>query len=316
MKALRFRQYGPPSALALETLPDPVPAPGEVLVAVHAAGINPSDVKNVAGLFHTPPPRTPGRDYAGVVVSDGPWQGREVWGSGAGLGTARDGTHATRLCVPEDSLSHKPAGLTMAQAASVGVPWVTAWEALVGTAGIRDGETLLVVGSSGAVGQAAVQIARWHGARVIGLARSAGAVAADAFVPLGEGDVQARILDLTGGQGVDLVLDTVGGECFEPALQTLRPGGRQIVMASSGSRRVSFDLIDFYHRQTRLIGLDTMKLDGPHLAAILDELSQGFSSGALRPAPVDTWPLDQAVNAYTAVEQRRSRNRNVLVMGG
>jgi NADPH:quinone reductase-like Zn-dependent oxidoreductase len=314
MKALKFRQYGPPASLMPEELECPQPAPGEVLVQVYAAGINPSDVKNLAGLFNTPLPRVPGRDYAGVVVSEGPWQGREVWGSGAGFGTQRDGSHAGFVCVPEAGLSHKPAVLGMAEAASAGVPWVTAWQALVGAAEIRAGETLVVIGSQGAVGRAAVQIAHWRGARVIGVGQSAEASEAGTYLRTGDGDLGEQVRQHTGGRGADLVLDTVGGAMFEAALSSLRHGGRHIAIASTGSRRVSFDLIDFYHREARLIGVDTMKLDSARIAAILDELAQGFARGVLRPAAIDTWTLDQAAEAYSAVEQHRSRKRNVFLM--
>jgi NADPH:quinone reductase-like Zn-dependent oxidoreductase len=295
-------------------MPDLAPVTGEVLVQVSAAAINPSDIKNVAGVFGTETPRTPGRDYAGIVVSDGPWQGKAVWGSGAGFGTRRDGSHATHILVPEDSLSEKPAGLSMVQAAVVGVPYVTAWEALVTCAQIRPGETLLVVGSSGAVGRAAAQIAHWKGAKVIGADRTGTSTGLEQAIDTREGKLTDQVIALTGGRGVDLTLDTVGGELFEPALTALRIGGRHVAITSSGPRRVSFDLVDFYHRQGRLIGLDTMKLDGPRIAAILSELRLGFDAGALRLGEIDTWPLARAVEAYKAVDQRLSRHAKALVM--
>ena len=99
MKALRFEKYGPPSVLSIQELRVPDLKPGEALVELHASAINPSDVKNVAGAFKAPLPRIPGRDYAGVVVSGDGWKGKEVWGTGAGLGVTRDGTHAQYLVV-------------------------------------------------------------------------------------------------------------------------------------------------------------------------------------------------------------------------
>lgn len=314
MQVLQFKQYGPPSALTLVDQPIPTLAPGDALVKVSAAAINPSDVKNVSGFFGTPVPRTPGRDYAGVVESDGPWHGKAVWGSGAGFGTRRDGSHASYLVVPEDCLSEKPAALSMVQAACAGVPFVTAWEALVTVAQIQAGETLLVVGSSGAVGRAAVQIAHWKGARVIGADRGGVASGLEQVIDTRQENLTQQVRALTGGRGVDLTLDTVGGEMFEPALTSLCIGGRHVAITSTGPRRVSFDLIDFYHRQGRLFGLDTMKLDGPRIAAILSELRQGFESGALTMGEIDIWPLSEAVQAYTAVEQRLGRHAKALVM--
>src|SRR5258707_11061966 len=134
MKALRFETYGPPSVLSLQEISIPDLKPGEILVEVHASAINPSDVKIVSGLFSPTLPRTPGRDYAGVVVSGDRWKGKEVWGNGAGFGVIRDGAHAQYVIVPSDWLSEKPHHLSMEQAASIGVPYITAWSALVDAA--------------------------------------------------------------------------------------------------------------------------------------------------------------------------------------
>ena len=123
MKALRFDRFGPPDVLSLQEMPVPDLKPGDVLVDVHAAAINPSDVKNVAGRFNASLPRVPGRDYAGLVVAgDPPWKGRAVWGSGFGLGVTRDGTHAEYLAVPSDWLSEKTARLSMEEAAAWASP--------------------------------------------------------------------------------------------------------------------------------------------------------------------------------------------------
>ena len=182
MKALRFAKYGPPSVLSLGDVAAPVLKPGEVLVEVHAAAINPSDVKNVAGTFDATLPRTPGRDYAGVVIEGDGWKGREVWGSGEGLGVTRDGTHAQYLVVPSGWLSQKPSNLTMEQASTAGIPYLAAWSALVDAADIRAGETVLITGALGAVGRAATQIAHWKKAKVIGADRSDGEVVREAAV--------------------------------------------------------------------------------------------------------------------------------------
>src|SRR5437762_6924037 len=157
MKALRFTQYGGPSVLSLEECDTPRPDPGESLVEVHAAAINPSDVKNVAGAFKSPLPRTPGRDYAGVVVA-GEGKGREVWGSGPAFGVERDGSHAQFVLLPAEWLADKPAGLSMQQAASIGVPFLVAWNGLIDAAQLRKSETVLVTGAAGAVGRAVIQI--------------------------------------------------------------------------------------------------------------------------------------------------------------
>ena len=155
MKALRFRRFGPPSVLAIEEVPPPEPLDDEALVQVKAAAINPSDVKNVSGHFSgTTLPRTPGRDFSGLVVAARKYQGQEVWSSGPGLGVTRDGAQAEYVTVPEEALSLKPGNLGLEQAAAIGVPFLTAWCCLVRAAQLEAGETILIVGEAGAVGQA------------------------------------------------------------------------------------------------------------------------------------------------------------------
>jgi NADPH:quinone reductase-like Zn-dependent oxidoreductase len=313
MKALRFETYGPPSVLALQELPVPNLGPGEALVELYASAINPSDVKNVAGVFKASLPRVPGRDYAGVVVAGEGWVGKEVWGSGAGFGVTRDGTHAQYIAADLDSLSEKPSHLSMQEAAAVGVPYLAAWSALVVAADIQAGETVLVSGALGAVGRAAIQIAHWKKATVIGADIAGGASDADGFVNTKESDLAVEVRGLTDGRGVDLVLDAVGGPMFEPCLRSLRVGGRQVAIASLGSGRVEFNLIDFYHGLHRLIGVDTLKLTGPEIAKIMDDLRPGFEGGHLRTSALQTWPLDQAIDAYEAVAKGDGPNKHVLL---
>ena len=313
MKALRFEKYGPPSILSLQELPTPVPKPGEALVELYASAINPSDVKNVAGVFKASLPRIPGRDYAGVVVAGEGWVGKQVWGSGAGFGVTRDGTHAQYLAVALDSLSEKPSHLSMEQATAVGVPYLAAWSGLVTAGDIQAGETVLITGAQGAVGRAATQIAHWKKARVIGADIVSGPSDADAFINTKESDLTVEVRGLTDGRGVDLVLDAVGGPMFEPGLQSLRVGGRQMAIASLGNGRVEFNLVDFYHGLQRLIGVDTLKLTGPHIAKIMDALRAGFEDGDLSVSAVQTWPLDHGIDAYEAVLKGEGASKQVLL---
>jgi NADPH:quinone reductase-like Zn-dependent oxidoreductase len=285
---------------------------GEALVKVAASAINPSDVKNVAGAFRASLPRIPGRDFAGVVVQGHRWEGREVWGSGANFGVGRDGAHAEYVAIETANLSEKPAQLSMAQASAVGVAYQAAWLALISAAKLQPGETVLVTGALGAVGRAATRIAHWKGAKVIGASRSRAPSEADILVEVGGCDLAAEVKSLTGGSGVDVVLDAVGGPMFEPALRSLRTGGRQVSITSTGGGRVGFDLGDFYHGALTLIGVDTMKLTGPKVADIMNALREGFEAGDLRAPEVETWPLQDAVAAYGAVEKGAARRRQVL----
>jgi NADPH:quinone reductase len=313
MKALRFEKYGPPSVLSLQELSVPDLKPGQALIELHASAINPSDVKNVAGVFKASLPRVPGRDYAGVVAVGEGWKGKEVWGSGAGFGVTRDGTDAQYLVADLDSLSEKPVRLSMAEASAVGIPYLAAWSGLVDAAEIQDGETILVTGALGAVGQAAIQIAHWKKAKVIGADRHDRASDADSFVNLQSKDLVVEVKSLTDGKGVDLVLDTVGGPLFESCLRSLRLRGRQVAIASVGNGRAEFNLVDFYHNLGRLIGVDTLKLTGPQVATIMDKLRPGFDNGQLRPSAVKTWTLDQGIDAYASVEKGGSSSKQVLL---
>jgi NADPH:quinone reductase-like Zn-dependent oxidoreductase len=305
MRALRFHQKGDLASLRVEDVPTPTPPPGEVLVRVRAAAVNPSDVKNVLGAFpQTTTPRTPGRDFAGVVeAGTSPWAGREVFGAGGGLGFTRDGTHAEFVCVPVEGVIDKPPGLSFEQAAAVGVGYLTAWSALVTAAALRAGETALILGVTGAVGSAAAAIGRRLGARLLGTVRTPAEVPAvsslvDRVLDLSSGPLPDLALEATDGLGADLVLDVVGGPLFEPCMRALAHRGRHVVIAAAGKPEVSFDLGDFYHREGRLLGVDTLKLSPAESAAILRRLAPGFAEGAYPPPSVAPCPLADAPTAY------------------
>jgi NADPH2:quinone reductase len=317
MKALRFEKYGPPSVLSIQELPVPDHLKtGEALVELRASAINPSDVKNVAGAFKASLPRIPGRDYAGVVVAGDGWKGKEVWGTGAGFGVWRDGAHAQYVVVGSDGLSEKPAHLSMAEASTVGVPYLAAWSGLVDGANIQAGETVLITGALGAVGRAATQIAHWKKAKVIGADIFDNPSDVDVFVNTRTKELPAEVKALTDGKGADLVFDAVGGPMFEPCLKSLRLGGRQVAISSVGNGRVEFNLVEFYHNALRLVGVDTVKLTAAAIAKIMNELRAGFEGGYLRTAPVQSWSLDRAIDAYTAVEKGTGSNKQVFLPHG
>jgi NADPH2:quinone reductase len=320
MKALRFAQFGLEN-LRVEDLPAPVRDDGEVLVEVHAASINPSDVKNVQGrMQQTTLPRTPGRDFAGIVVA-GPAElkGKSVWGSGGDLGFTRDGTHAEVLAIPREAVAESPAALSMEQASSVGVNYLAAWLGLIGRAQLRRGETVMITGVSGGVGSSVAKIARTLDATIIGVDRKP--PSHDTIDELGlavalgseTDDVPARVKDFTGGKGVNVVFDAVGGALFETCLKCLGADGRQVNIASVPERRVSFDLIDFYHRRLALFGVDTLALNAAQSTEILNSLKPLFESGKLTaPAIAQVCPLDDGPEAYKAVDQGKIKGKIVL----
>jgi len=300
MKALRFHSFGSPDVLAIEEIGKPTPGPGETLVQVQAAGINPSDISNVAGKFKaTTLPRVPGRDFAGIALG-GPWNGRTVWGSVPGFGIARDGSHAEYAVVPDEALSIAPPNLLPQQAAAVGVPFTTAWGALMIAAELQPGEAVLITGAAGSVGRAATQIALWKGARVIGGTLNGAAVPGLPLVVDTANDMPTHVFALTEGKGADIVFDTVGGSVFEPSLKSLGRGGRQVAISSPKEPRVSLNLIDFYHNESRLIGFDSYAFSYREAAGILDQLRTGFESGALIAPQVKTVDFENAIDAYKA----------------
>jgi NADPH:quinone reductase-like Zn-dependent oxidoreductase len=314
MKALRFAEFGLPSVLRIEKIAIPEPGQGEALVRVKAAAINPSDVGNVAGHFKkTTLPRTPGRDFSGIVAKGKHHEGNEVWGSSPTLGIVHDGSHAEYVIVPAETLSLKPKSLSMAQAAAIGVPYITAWASVVSAAQVQAGETILVIGAGGAVGQAATQIANWKKARVIGADITSDPIpGTEAVVNTKSEDLRQRVLELTAGKGVNAVFNTVGGPLFEPALQSLAFGGRQVVISSAGNPIVSFNLVDFYHNFSRLLGVDSYGLTPQQVAEIANELQGGFETGALKPPAIEIVPFEKAVDAYTRVADRQAKVKQVL----
>jgi NADPH2:quinone reductase len=310
MRALRIARFGPPHELAVAAVPDPAPVPGEVLIEVRAASVSPFDVKNAAGaIAATTLPRILGRDFAGLA------DGIAVWGTGGGgMSVTRDGSHAERLVRPRGAVRPKPANLSFEQAASVGVSYTAAWLALVRHANLQPGETVLIVGAAGSVGSAAIQIARWRGARVMGVDRNPSAeLSAEEFIAAAQPGWDGAVRERTSGIGADVVFDMVGGERFELGLRALRHGGRATVISSPAQPRVSFNLIDFYHNELTLMGVDSLALSPEDGGDLLDELRPGFESGALTAPRVRTFPLEQARAAYAAVAQGTAGAKVVLV---
>ena len=337
MDAVVMEAGGPPAqSLAHRSVPVPEPGLGEVLVEVHAAAVNPLDIANAAGLLGSPLPMIPGGDFAGVVVSEGAHQGEEVWGCGPALGMAlgekRPGTHARFVVLPQAWLSRKPERLTMTEAAAVGRSHFTAWQALINSLVLQPGETVLITGGSGLVGQAATAIARWRGAKPIVVGRrrpagvehfidisstdisSTGSGSGSGSTDSGSTDIRAAVLDLTDGRGADTALDTVGGALSDPTVRSLRPEGRMVVIAAGApDRQASVPVSEIISRQLHLTGLATVFLDGADVAHIFDQLRPLFERGFLVPPAVKTWPLDDAVQAYQAVLDGSAGIKQVLL---
>jgi NADPH2:quinone reductase len=309
MKALLFDHTGDLAALRLADQPTPPLLPGEVLVRVRAAGLNPSDVKNVLGRFpYTTVPRVPGRDFAGVVI-EGPeaMVGREVWGTGKELGFVRDGSHAELLAVPADGVAAKPESLSFAQAASCGVPYTTAWDALE-RSGANARESLVVIGAAGAVGRAAVALGLWRGARVVGAVRRtehAESLRAQGLpvIVLGAEEAFPDAVRQHFPAGADVIFDTTG--FWLPAsVPALAPFGRIPVIAAPVEGLVSLPVLALYRRGGSVVGINSLLHDTRACALMLARLGPAFDSGRL-PAPdgIQERPLENGVAAYGDVHR-------------
>lgn len=288
----------------------PRPGPGQVLVEIMAAGVNPSDVK--ASLGHMPHavwPRTPGRDFGGIV-REGPSSmiGMEIWGGGGELGITQDGSHAKWMVLDQKAVRAKPANFTMQEAGSIGVPFITAYEGLCEAGGVQPTDVVLVCGGNGKVGQAAIQLATMAGAKVFAVEYNEQPLLAHTNAPVemlnsAKDDVAAIVREKTGGHGADIVFNTVGSPYFEIANNAMAKQARQVFI-STFDRAVPFDIFNFFRGRHKYIGIDTLALSSVEGARIFDKLKPKFEEGKLKPFPINpatVYGLSDAAKAYASV---------------
>jgi NADPH2:quinone reductase len=298
----------------------PRPGPGQIVVEIKAAGVNPSDVKAALGSMpHAVWPRVPGRDFAGIVRA-GPQEliGCEVWGGGGELGITQDGSHAKWITLPQAAVRPKPHNLSFEEAGSIGVPFITAFEGLNEAGSVQPWDTVLVFGANGKVGQAVIQLATMAGARVFGVEYKPmpykGHTSAEIeMLDASSEDVAATVRDKTGGNGAKIIFNTVGSPYFETAGKALADQGRHIII-STFEPKVPFDIFGFYRGRHRLIGINTLALDSVRCAKIFDKLKPKFESRSLKPFPINPsaiYGLKDAAKAYVSVE-RSSPDRVIL----
>ncbi|KAJ7898441.1 putative dehydrogenase [Mycena leptocephala] len=314
--SLRFGSTGPfATVLKVASIPKPVLAPGNVLINVKASAINMSDIMNIEGRFpNTTTPRTPGRDFAGVVAT-GLSAGKRVWGTGGTHGFDVDGSHAQWISVPESVLQfmEMPANLSFEEAAGVGVPFLTAW-LMVEKANLKKGQYVLVLGSSGGVGTAAVQIARLKGAIPIESSRRL----SENAVNISE-EILPQVLEKTGGQALSAVLDSVGDAVlFKKALASLGPSGNYVFVsvAQTPGAQFTFDALDVYRNNKTLVGVNTLGYTFEQCGQILSEMRAGFEEGVLHPFPhLETIDLgdEKAVIAGYAKVKAGAKAKQILV---
>lgn len=312
MHALQFTEKGNLDSLKHVEVPTPTAGAGEILVEIRAAGLNPSDVKNVLGRFpYTSVPRIPGRDFAGVIV-DGPSEllGRAVWGTGKGLGFTRDGSHASHIALAAKDVAFKPEALSFAQAASCGVPFTTAWDALERT-GVKAGTSLLVIGANGAVGDAAVNLAKARGAQVLAAVRRPESLSelngrGIAAILLGDpAALPAQVEEHFQG-GAEVIFDTTGFwlPAAVPALATF---GRIAIIAAPVDGTVQLPALALYRRGGVLVGVNSLLYTPQECAAMLDGFGSLFDQDLLPlPSELREVPLSEGVASYQAVNSGSS----------
>ncbi len=317
MKAVQITKFGEPDdVVKVVDVESASLGLGEVRVKVEAAGINPSDIGNIRGLFpDTRLPRVVGRDFAGQIV-EGPAQliGQQVWGSGGDIGFTRDGAHAEFIVVPAAAATRRPANLSAEQAAAVGVPFSTAYVSLE-NARLVPGEWVLVSGAAGAVGSAALELVKALGGLAIALVRDKTQIPmldmsrVEAVATSEPDNIAEVVKTATGGHGVNIALNGVGASVFQPILASLAEGGRMAVYSVTlGGREVKVDLFPLYRKRLELIGINSIPLDAVRAAAILTQLVPLFESGKISPPRVaERYPLEEAVKAYDRVRSAQGK---------
>lgn len=307
MQALQFTATGTLDSLQVKEVPKPELAKGEVLVEVRATGVNPSDIKNVQGLFpYTTLPRIPGRDFAGVVV-DGPAHllGQHVWGgSGKGFGFYRDGSHAQYVAVPANAVAPLSQSLSFAQAATCGVPFITAWDALERSQ-VKTGTRLLIIGA-GAVAKAAQVLALARGANVVMAARRAEVVQdlqaqnIAAFQLTEENLLPEQASHHFQQQAPEAIFDTTGF-WLDAAVNTIDTFGRIAIIAAPKDGIVNFSSLNLYRRGGSIVGVNSLLYTLEECAQMLTHIGAAFDEGLPTPKDFIEIPLAEAVAAYEQV---------------
>jgi NADPH:quinone reductase-like Zn-dependent oxidoreductase len=341
MKAMVFDRFGGPEVLELREVPDPVPGPGEALVAVHACGINHLDLFVRQGLrgLEIQMPHILGNDVVGVIAAVGAGVGHVKPGDKtlvlptlscgtcaacAGgddnlcreydvLGRRRNGGYAEKVVVPAVNCLPYPENLRWEEAAAVPLVFLTAWHMLVGRAALKPGEDCLVVGAGSGVGSAAIQIARLIGARVIATAGSpvklerARSLGAHEAVDHSRGDFAAEVRALTGKKGVEVAVEHVGGRVFEQAAASLARNGRLVTCGATLGSEAKLDLNVLFGRHQALLGSWMGR------RAEMHEVLRFVRDGRLKPVLDSALPLAKAADAHRRIQAREHFGKVVLV---
>jgi len=323
MRAVRVKAPGGIDQLELIELPVPTPAPGEVLVQVKAAGVNRPDVLQRLGLYPPPPDANPnlGLEVSGVVVAVGPGVTESMLNKPV-MALCNGGGYAEYVCTPAGQCMQIPEGLSFVEAASLPEVYMTVWQNLFMKGGAKAGQTVLIHGGSSGIGTAAIQLCKKHGLRALVTVGSQDK--ADFCTQLGADkaylyksqDWEQLVLQDTGQQGVNLILDMVAGDYLNKDLNCVKPQGMVIVIALLGGRFANIDAAKLLTKQVVLTGTTlrprSLEFKAELAQQVERQLQEGFASGALRSLVQATFGLDEVASAHALMESGDSFGKIVL----
>ena len=319
MKCIRVRNFGTPEVLCLEDRKDLRPDPGQVLIQVKAAGVNPVDTYIRSGTYSQKPelPYTPGLDAAGIVETVGEgikriFPGDRVYATGT-----ISGSYAEQALCKESQLHILPPTVSYSQGASIGIPYATAYHALVHCAQVQPKESVLIHGASGGVGLACIQLARSFQMNIIGTAGSKAGLTlvdqqgADHVLDHRKTNHLDEVISLTDGRGVDVILEMLANKNLPQDLPALATGGRLVIIGSRGTTEL--DPRQIMIRGASIIGMFLFNISEKNATNIHDALEAGLNNGTLNPVVGQEIPLVNAADSHEAVINPPAYGKIVLI---
>ena len=324
MKAILCKAYGPPDSLVVEDIPSPVAGPGEVVVSVKTASVNFPDVLIIQNKYQLKPPLpfSPGSELAGVVKSVGDGVTHLKPGDPV-MAITGYGAFAEEVKVDVNRLLPIPGGMDFVSAAAFGLTYATSEHALCDRGELKAGETLLVLGASGGVGIAAIEIGKVLGARVIACASTDDKLAicrehgADDTINYATEDLRERIKAITDGKGADVVYDPVGGTYTELALRSIAWRGRLLVVGFAAGDIPKIPLNLTLLKGCAIVGVfwgEFTRREPQRFLAAMDKLERWFAEGKLKPHVSATFPLERAADALAMMAGRNVKGKVVLTV--
>ncbi|MCU1740339.1 MULTISPECIES: NADPH:quinone oxidoreductase family protein [Pseudomonas] len=322
MKAVLCKAFGPAETLVLEEVASPVPAKNEILLQVHAAGVNFPDTLIIEGKYQFKPPFpfSPGGEAAGVVAAVGEKISHLKVGDRV-MALTGWGSFAEEVKVPGYNVLPIPAAMDFTTAAAFSMTYGTSMHALKQRAQLQPGETLLVLGASGGVGLAAVEIGKAMGARVIAAASSAEKLAvakslgADELINYGQDNLKDEIKRLTDGNGADVIYDPVGGDLFDQAIRSIAWNGRLLVVGFASGRIPELPVNLALLKGASVVGVfwgSFAQRQPQDNAANFQQLFSWYAEGKLKPLVSQTYPLAQTAQAINDLGQRKAVGKVVV----